>query len=263
MTVASALVSVEYRQLLPIATAPATTDALSLTASLVSAGADDPLPRLVVNFVTSIDGHATLDGRSGQLGSPGDKEIFRALRERADAVLAGAETMRIERYGRALPAAERRQRRLDAGRTAEPLLVTTTRSGLLPLDIPLFAEPDAELVVFSPQTPPLGSSRATVHHEPYDPDGPGPLRHALMTLRARYDVRLLLCEGGPRLFGALLRENLVDELFLTLAPKLAGGGDGPRITAGPALPEPAGLRLLSLLERDGSLFARYGVDTQA
>lgn len=147
--------------------------------------------------------------------------------------------------------------------TAEPLLVTTTRSGRLPLDIPLFAEPEAQLVVFSPQPPPLANARATVHHEPYEPDGPGPLRHALMTLRARYDVRLLLCEGGPRLFGSLLQEGLVNELFLTLAPKLAGGGDGPRITGGPALPDPAGLRLLSLLERDGSLFARYGVDTQA
>jgi hypothetical protein len=97
-------VTIEYRQLLPAATAPATTDALAFTAAVPSAGADDPLPRLIVNFVTSIDGHATLDGRSGQLGSRGDKELFRALRERADAILAGSETMRLERYGRALRA---------------------------------------------------------------------------------------------------------------------------------------------------------------
>lgn len=252
--------SIEYRQLLPAATPPATTDALALTASLPSAGDDDPLPRLIVNFVTSIDGHATLEGRSGQLGSPGDKELFRALRERADAILAGSETMRIERYGRALPAAERRQRRLGAGRSAEPLLVIITRSGRLPLEIPLLDEPEAELVVFSPPAPPVGA-RARLLHEPFDPTDPTPLRHALMTLKERYGVSLLLCEGGPTLFGALLREGLVDELFVTLAPKLAGAGDGPRITSGPALPAPAELRLLSLLEREGSLFARYAVSS--
>jgi 5-amino-6-(5-phosphoribosylamino)uracil reductase len=136
--------------------------------------------------------------------------------------------------------------------------VTVTRSGRLPLDIPLLDEPDAELVVFSPPAPPV-DARASVHHEPFDPTHPTPLRHALATLKERYEVRLLLCEGGPTLFGALLREGLVDELFVTLAPKLAGGGDGPRITSGPALPAPAELRLLSLLERDGSVFARYAV----
>ena len=61
------------------------------------------------------------------------------------------------------------------------------------------------------------------------------LRH----LRSDYGVRTLLCEGGPTLFGALLTEDVVDELFLTLAPKLAGGGSGPTITSGPELAEPA------------------------
>jgi riboflavin biosynthesis pyrimidine reductase len=252
-------VGVDYRQLLPVATPAPTTDALAVAAAVPSADADAPRPRLIANFITSLDGHATLDGRSGQLGDAGDKDIFRALRERADAVLAGTQTLQVERYGRVLPAAERRQRRLDAGRSAEPLLVTVTRNGQLPLDIPLFDEPEAELVVFAPQLPPLDAVRATIHHERYDPTAPEPLRHALTTLRDRYGVRLLLCEGGPTLFAALLAEGLVDELFLTLAPKLAGGGDGPRITNGPALPEPAGLRLLGLLERDSTLFARYAI----
>ena len=56
-------------------------------------------------------------------------------------------------------------------------------------------------------------------------------------LRSDYDVRSVLCEGGPTLFGALLQEDLVDELFLSLAPKLTGGGSAPSITTGPALAE--------------------------
>ena len=63
-------------------------------------------------------------------------------------------------------------------------------------------------------------------------------------LRSAYDVRSLLCEGGPTMFGALLQEDLVDELFLSLAPKLTGGGRSPGITSGPPLAE---LRELSLV----------------
>ena len=81
----------------------------------------------------------------------------------------------------------------------------------------------------------------------------------LRRLRADYGVRALLCEGGPTLFGALLQEAVVDELFLTLAPKLAGGGRGPTITAGPGAGRSADLSLAWLLERNGSLYLRYSV----
>ena len=78
-------------------------------------------------------------------------------------------------------------------------------------------------------------------------------------LRSDYDVRALLCEGGPLVFGALLREGLVDELFLTLAPKLTGGGADPPVTAGPELPEIGTLELIWVLEKAGSLFLRYAL----
>jgi riboflavin biosynthesis pyrimidine reductase len=59
--------------------------------------------------------------------------------------------------------------------------------------------------------------------------------------------------------GALLREGLVDELFVTHAPQLAGGGDAPTLASGPPLPAPAALELTWVLERAGSLYLRYGV----
>jgi riboflavin biosynthesis pyrimidine reductase len=68
-------------------------------------------------------------------------------------------------------------------------------------------------------------------------------------------VRAVMCEGGPTLHGSLQAAGLVDELFLTIAPKLAGGG-APRILEG-ALGAVEPLELAWLLEQDGELFARY------
>ena len=82
---------------------------------------------------------------------------------------------------------------------------------------------------------------------------------ALRHLRREQGIRSLLCEGGPTLFAAMLEEGVVDELFLTLAPKLAGGGTEPTITGGPELPGPAPLTVRWLLERQDSLYLRFGV----
>lgn len=78
---------------------------------------------------------------------------------------------------------------------------------------------------------------------------------ALLASLREEGVRALLCEGGPTLHAALQAEGLVDELFLTIAPKLSGGG-APRILDGP-LPGVVEMELAWLLEEDGELFARY------
>jgi riboflavin biosynthesis pyrimidine reductase len=76
----------------------------------------------------------------------------------------------------------------------------------------------------------------------------------LASLRAE-GVRAVMCEGGPTLHGSLQAAGLVDELFLTIAPKLTGG-EAPRILEG-QLPGVVGFELAWLLEEDGELFARY------
>ncbi len=86
------------------------------------------------------------------------------------------------------------------------------------------------------------------------PDGRVDLAALLRSLREE-GVRALLCEGGPTLHGALQALGLVDELFLTVAPKLTGG-EAPRILEG-VLPETAELELAWLLEHEGELFTRY------
>jgi len=81
------------------------------------------------------------------------------------------------------------------------------------------------------------------------------LREALRHLRQERGIRALLSEGGPQLHAQMQADGLVDDLFLTIAPKLSGG-EAPRITEGP-LPDVVGLELAWLLEEDGELFARY------
>jgi 5-amino-6-(5-phosphoribosylamino)uracil reductase len=215
-------------------------------------------PYTVVNFVASADGRTAFRGRSGGLSDVADRAIFHGLRERVDAVFTGTATMRTERYGRLVPDPERRQRRAGSGLAPDPLACVITRSGDVPTEIPLFDDPESRIVVFTPGALDLSGLQAQIEVVRLDP-GQLTLTTMVRRLREDYDVRSLLCEGGPTVFGALLRENLTDELFLTLAPKLAGGGSSPTVTSGPELPELLNLRLAWALEHGGSLFLRYGL----
>ncbi len=215
-------------------------------------------PYTVVNFISSVDGRAAFDGRSRAFADPGDRAIFHGLRERVDAVLAGTGTLREEQYGRIIPDAERRARRVAAGLAAEPLAVVISRSGEIPIEIPLFAEPDAAIVAFTGRAPDLHGVAADVRVEPLA-DGPEALPDAMGRLSRDYGIRTLLCEGGPTLFAALLHAGLVDELFLTLSPSLTGGDSGPSITAGPPLTALAPLELRGLLGHGDTLYLRYAV----
>ena len=224
----------------------------------LAARAHTDRPYTIVNFVASADGHAAFQGRSRWLSDDADRELFHRLREHVDAVLAGTGTLRTERYGRVVRDPERRGRRAASGLNPEPLACIMSRSGEVPTDIPLFADPGSRVVVFTPiplDTSGLAAQADVVRLDP----GELTLTTMMRRLRSDYDVRSLLCEGGPTMFGALLHEGLVDELFLSLAPKLTGGGTAPAITSGAELTE---LRLMSLvwvLEHDSALYLRYAL----
>jgi riboflavin-specific deaminase-like protein len=233
---------------------PELRDALTLPAD-----AHPERPYTIANFIESADGRATLAGRSAPLSDPGDRAMFHTLREKVDAVIAGTGTLRVERYGPLVRDLDARQRRVESGLGPEPLACVVTRSGQVPTDIPLFADEQARIVLFTgAPAPALPEHVEVVELDPGEVTLTTTLRH----LRRHHGVHRLLCEGGPTLFGAMLREELIDELFVTIAPKLAGGGRGPTITSGPELAEPARLRIGWLLQREESLFARYEVSPQ-
>jgi riboflavin biosynthesis pyrimidine reductase len=233
---------------------PAETPQTFYTGMDLGAAAPAHRPYVVCNFVSSADGKATARGRTALLGGPGDREMFHLLRTQVDAVLAGTETLRVERYGPLAREARFSEIRTAEGRPPQPLAVVISRSGRIPFEIPLFASAASHVAVYAPPgvEPPACAAQVTMHE--LSP-GDGKLAGVLESLRLEHGVRSLLCEGGPMLFSALLAEDLVDELFLTLAPTVVGGAE-LGITSEP-LAELIQLRLMRVLEHEGTLFMRY------
>jgi riboflavin-specific deaminase-like protein len=209
-------------------------------------------PRVGMNFVATVDGRATIEGRSGPIGSDTDTEMLARLRTRCDAVMIGAGTMRAERYGRLAAKEETRQERERNGLSPDPLMVLVSGRLDLPWDAPLFSEGGRVLIFTASEAEPpeVLTPTEVVRHE-----GAVNLTEALRFLRRERGIRALISEGGPHLHDQMQADGLVDDLFLTIAPKLSGG-EGPRIIEGP-LPGIVDLELAWLLEEDGELFARY------
>jgi riboflavin biosynthesis pyrimidine reductase len=217
--------------------------------------ADAPVdrPLVALNFATTLDGRATIDGRSGKIGSATDTAMLVELRTRFDAVMIGAGTMRAERYGRIVAGPEQARGREERGRSADPLVVLVSGRLELPWDAPLFADAGSRVLIVTAsdrEPPAVAPELALIRQE-----GGIDLAAALRLLRAEHEVEALLCEGGPTLHSQLQAGDLADELFLTIAPKLSGAG-GPSILEG-ALPEVAELELAWLLREGSELFARY------
>jgi riboflavin-specific deaminase-like protein len=224
-------------------------------------------PYVMLNMATTLDGRATIDGRSGPIGNRADRELFHALRADVDAVMAGAGTVRVERYGRIIPNEATRERRVERGLEQEPLACVVSARLSLPDDLPLLNEPAARVVIVTPSAASLTGASAQVEYVRATSDGLLDLRAAMRELTERFGVRTLLCEGGPHLNGSLLQAGLVDELFLSLAPKLTGGedvtGEALRMIAGATFEHQLELELLGALENESHLFLRYGVPRSA
>ena len=212
---------------------------------------------LRANFVTSADGAAYVDGLSGGLSSPADKQVFGILRVLADVVLVGAGTARAEEYK---PARQRPSlAALRAGRPAALPIAVVTRTLGLNLASPLFtdAPADARTIVITRAAADaeLRAETAKVADVIVAGDEAVDLAAALDALRDR-GLSRMLCEGGPHLFGDLSAAGLVDELCLSLSPMLAGPG-ASRIIAGTAS-DARPLALTQVLAAgDGFLFCRY------
>ena len=215
----------------------------------------DHRPYVVTNFALTVDGKATLHGRSGAIGSDTDTEFLVCLRTRVDAVMIGAGTMRAERYGRPVADPGKRGRRERRGMSQDPLLIIVSGRLDIPWDAPVFSDRGARVLIFTTsdaESPQTEAQVRIVRHE-----GAVDLREALGYLRRERGVRALLCEGGPRLHAQLIDAGLVDELFITRASKLAGGPGPGLVVDLSELERP--LELAWLLDSDGELFARYRI----
>jgi riboflavin biosynthesis pyrimidine reductase len=213
-------------------------------------------PTVIASLIASVNGQVTEGGRVAHLTGLPDQRLLHRLRAAHDAVLVGATTVRIEGYDSLLDQPER-ERRAKEGRPEQPALcIVTSRAGL-DLDLPAFQSRDLTKII-------LTSTKADLKRLPSELDvlrsetnqaGELDLGSLLSSLYSERGVRHLLCEGGPTLIGALVRDGLLDELFLSLSPRIAGG-DGLR-PIGNVGANPRELSLLAHAAEDGYLFTRY------
>jgi riboflavin biosynthesis pyrimidine reductase len=197
-------------------------------------------PAVRLNMIASVDGATSLAGASGGLSGPADQALFALLRRLAEVVLVAAGTVRADRYSP----------------SSVPIAVVS-RSCRFDWDAPFFTAQKARpIVVTVASAPAERRARAAeladlVVAGEHDVD----LALALEALAAR-GFGTVLAEGGPTLNAQLVAAGLLDELCLTLSPRLVGG-DAKRILAGPALAPTVGLALHSACDQDGFLFLRY------
>ena len=210
-------------------------------------------PYLGINMVSSLDGKATLDWRTQGLSSDIDRRVFHLLRTQADAVLVGAGTARTERYGRITKSDELRQIRVNEGLVPDALAVVVSGRLHLPPDLPLLNEPDQRVVIATASEDTLPGVTGDVEYARVGDDLP----RLMAYLQERHAVRSVLCEGGPTLNSFLFAADVVDELFLTLNPKVLGGASAITIVAGRELVEPAEPALVSIAEAEDELFTRW------
>lgn len=212
-------------------------------------------PYLACSFISTLDGRATVSGSTERLGFPTDGRALMRLRTFADAVIIGAGTMRVERYDRMLPVPRLRGYREQIGLRPDPLTVIVSHSLDLPWDAGLFSDGHGEVIVATTSSAPLPPTKTSVEVLRYDQAVD--LRSLLAHLHDRLGVEAVSCEGGPTVLRELVAEGLVDDLFLTHNPILAGDGERGLMRGALASPVPA--ELVWALEAEGELFTRWRV----
>ena len=213
------------------------------------------LPYVILNMVCSVDGRSSVAGRASGIGSRVDRAAMRDLRARVDAVMIGAGTLRAEKVNLGL----------DDPRSGQPLAVLVGGAGEIPLaeNLVLPAGQNAVLALPPGTSSTQGDAdqgRVTEVRCPGSETGRVRLPWLLRTLRAEYAVERLLVEGGPGLNRALIDRDLVDEVFVTIAPKLLLGKESAILSG--ARDESHGegsrnLTLVSVRSAGGELFLRY------
>jgi riboflavin biosynthesis pyrimidine reductase len=208
-------------------------------------------------MVSSVDGAAAVDGLSGGLGGEADRLALQRLRGSHDVTLVGAGTVRDEGYGPIGGSDERRAARVRRGLAPVARLAIVTRSGRLDPELRAFGDPsEPPLVLASGAADAQALQRLDGRAELHvlgddDLDGPTIVGHL-----ASLGLRRIVCEGGPSLNQALLSADLIDEVFLTVAPVLVGG-EAPRIIGGPDGDPARAFRPVSVFEHGGDLLVRY------
>ncbi|MDV6261573.1 pyrimidine reductase family protein [Rhodococcoides yunnanense] len=220
--------------------------------------ADLGRPWIRTNFVASIDGSVTANGKSAGLGTPADARLFGILRELCDAVLVGAGTARAENYGGVSLSAEAKARRVANGLAPIPTIVVVTATGSIDADSRLVTDTEVQPVVLTSaaadtsKVAALRSAGATV----IEVSGETVSTEDIVKTLSDLGFRRILCEGGPGLFGQLASDGAADDLCLTISPMLVAGEAG-RIAHSAGASDTPMQRAHVLADADGTLLTRW------
>ena len=221
--------------------------------------ADPGLQHVRATMVSSADGAAQASGRSGGLSGEADTELFALLRTHADVILVGSGTAQAEEYAGYRPDEGERAGRAARGLSPVPPIAVVTASASLDPAGPLFTDTIVRPLVITCRSAPAERVAALAERAEIVVAGEDQVEiaAALDELAAR-GLRRVSCEGGPSLLASVALAGRLDELSVTVSPLVVGGG-AMRILAGSALPVPADLKLILVLEDDGFVFLRYSV----
>ena len=189
-------------------------------------------PFVVATFAMTVDGKVTTKNLAPvDFTSREDKLHLFRQRALADAVLLGHTSLKRDNVRLGLPV-DLQQARTKRKQTPAPLRVIVSNKGRIDSRLKVFQSTISPILIFSTTRMPKKTQaalkgKATLHLTKSDEID---VVAMLETLRTKYNVRRLACEGGPTLFRALLERGLIDQLNLTIAPYLFGGAKAPTLT---------------------------------
>jgi riboflavin biosynthesis pyrimidine reductase len=219
----------------------------------------DGRPFVRLNMITSLDGAISVNGTSGALGGPADKHVFATLRSWADVVVVGSGTVRAENYGPARVDEATQRTRVARGQSPQPPIAVVSRRADFDFGAPFFADATAQPIIITTEERVDDVAHRAGDAAQVIAAGPDAVNLAVATRQlAAKGWTSVLCEGGPGLNSDLARDDVLDELCLTVSPRIVGG-DGPRIIAGPPLMPPFEPTLVHLLDEDGFQFLRLSL----
>ena len=190
-------------------------------------------PLVVATFAMTVDGKVTTKNLSPvDFTSRDDKLHLFRQRASADAVLIGHTSLKRDNVRLGLPG-DMQESRVKRSQSRCPLRVIVSNEGKVDHRLKIFQSNVSPIIIFSTKRMPGKYQRAlekkaTLH---LSNSKHVDLAGILQTLRKKYKVRTVACEGGPTLFRSLLEQGLIDRLNLTIAPYMFGGAKAPTLTA--------------------------------
>lgn len=221
-------------------------------------------PFVLINMSMTADGKiATANRAVSHFSSPHDHDNLLALRATADAVMCGARTADLNTVNLGPGSAMYRRQRLKRNLAEYNLRIIVSGSGSLDPAAHIFTQRFSPIIVLTTErasASQLKKLRAVADEVKIVGKSQLNLRAALTWLHRQWKVKRLVCEGGGELNDAMFRAGLVDELHLTVCPRIIGGRQAPTIADGigfPKLVRAAQIELRSSKQVGDELFLVY------